>query len=170
MDKPLPVPQQVIRMARITTRPSQWEGHCSAAALLRLAPSLAEPYGEVAWKVTAVALAGGEFRIDCIIEGFLWRPVGSTSQREALALERRIRLVPHEDALPPIEDEPPDEDFILAPEALDVVELVEEEILLSLPPLILDATGVSDSALPEPVTRSSSPFSVLANLNTKRQS
>lgn len=156
------IPQQIIRPARLTSKIATWQGEVSAESLPRLADELVAPFGNVRWRVTAVATGGGQSKIHCIITGLLHLAVSDESAKEfPLELERTIRLVPNEALLPPIEDEPEDEDFIVAPESLDVVELVEEEVLLSLPPVLDDSILSHAEQSQKP-----SPFAALADLKS----
>jgi uncharacterized metal-binding protein YceD (DUF177 family) len=162
---------QIIRPEKLTLRAATWQGSVSAAALPRLVETLVAPHGEVRWRITAVATGGGHARIDCIIEGFLWRAHADSAEPQELALRRVLRLVPSEAQLPAIEDEPDDEDFIVAPEYIDVLELVEEEIILSLPSdtgMGAADNGMGDNELDDESDRErDSPFAALSTLKSR---
>lgn len=60
-----------------------------------------------------------------------------------LDIERMFVLVRDESELPPLEDEPDDEDYLVADKELDLSELVEDEVLLDIPGAPM---GVADPA------------------------
>lgn len=64
----------------------------------------------------------------------------------ALDIERMFVLVRKEEELPPLEDEPDDEDYLVADKELSLSELVEDEVLLDVPVAPSSVTAGADSS------------------------
>jgi len=75
-------------------------------------------------------------------------------------------LVEREEQLPPIEEEPEDEDYVVAGNKIAVLDLVEEAVILSLP-MVPRKPGLDPVAALATKERTS-PFSALAALKAKK--
>jgi uncharacterized protein len=113
-------------------------GTIEPGSLPRLHEVVAAPEGELHYRIegSLVNEHGSEVRrLRCIISGWVTLQCQTTLQllRHDLAIDRRLILVENEDRLPPVEEEPEDEDFIVAGRELDLTALVEDEVILDLP-------------------------------------
>ncbi len=107
--------------------------------LPRLKPFLTGKEGQIQYTVTGsetVDAAGRRARrLKCTISGWFLvaDPETLEPQQYDLSIKSRLVLVNEESELPPLEDEPADEDYVTLGEEIDIQELIEEEILLDLP-------------------------------------
>ena len=107
--------------------------------LPRLTPFLTGKEGQIQYTVTGsetVDAAGRRARrLKCTISGWFLvaDPESLEPQQYDLSIQSRLVLVNEESELPPLEDEPADEDYVTLGEEIDIQELIEEEILLDLP-------------------------------------
>jgi DUF177 domain-containing protein len=159
----------LIRPDRIAAKPRTWRGTFVPEDLERLAEALADARGELRYEVTAVLDRQRRKMVSCIIEGFVFLMCQKSLEafRHPISIEDRLVLVDDESALPAIEEESDTEDYVVADEPLDVRDLVEDAVLLSLPmvpckPGLEAASAASSAAEPRP-----SPFAALASLKKK---
>lgn len=127
--------QPLIHLDRLTDKGTLFEGVVRPGELESLADELASRDGELRYRVVA-RLDGARRRVvSCIIEGFVFLTCQSTFEafRHEVAIDDRLVLVESEEELPPFEEEGDREDFVVATEPVDVLGLVEEAVILSLP-------------------------------------
>ena len=164
------MPQEVlIHLDRITTKPQVWEGRFAPSELERLEDSLAGPHGELRFRITAGLDRQRRKVVSCIIEGFVFLTCQTSLEdfRHDVSISDRLVLVASEAELPPIEGESDAEDYLVADEPLDIRDLVEDAVLLSLP-MVPRKPGLGDApAGHEGVSRQPSPFAALAELKRK---
>lgn len=117
-----------------------WETRSDVAAFPRLAHEFTQ--GELFCRVDGAADAQGGMTLELTVRG----TVGLVCQRclgglsHAVQIERTLYLARNETELERL-DALPGGDAILAGEKLDLVELVEDEVLLSLPLAAMHAEG-----------------------------
>jgi uncharacterized protein len=108
--------------------------------------------------------------VSCIIEGFVFLTCQKSLEafRHEISISDRLVLVDDESALPSIEEESDAEDYVVADEPLDIRDLVEDAVLLSLPMVpckpgleAADAAGKRSAPV-------ESPFAALASLKRKK--
>jgi uncharacterized protein len=87
--------------------------------------------------------------------------------RHEVSIDDRLVLVDDESALPSIEEESDAEDFVVADEPLDIRDLVEDAVLLSLPMVPVKPGLEAVDAGAKPGERGQSPFAALASLKSK---
>lgn len=137
--QPLNSKADIIRVDAFTRRGETREGVMAPATLPRIRPFLAGDEGEIRFSLTGAQLndaGGGRKRtVKCIISGWflLFDPDTLEPVREAISIQSRLVLVSDESALPALEDEADDEDYVALGEQFAVADLIEEEILLDLP-------------------------------------
>ena len=160
----------LIHPEHIGAKPLAWQGTFTPGELERLEESLAGPEGELHYRITAVLDRQRRKVVSCIIEGFVFLTCQASLEafRHEVSIDERIVLVDSEAELPPIEEESDAEDYLVADEPLDIRDLVEDAVLLSLPmvprkPGLGEAQGGGESAPREP-----SPFAALAGLKRKK--
>jgi len=158
--------QQLIQLDRLTDKGTLFEGAIRPGDLENLADELASPDGELRYRVTARLDGARRHVVSCIIEGFVFLTCQSTFEafRHEVAIDDRLVLVESEEQLPPFEEEGDREDFVVATEPVDVLGLVEEAVILSLPmvprkPGFEPAPEAGDDRPGKP-----SPFAALAGL------
>ncbi len=159
----------LIDLDRIATKPQTWEGTFSPAQLERLEDSLAGLEGELRYRVAAQLDPRRRMVVSCIIEGFVFLTCQTSLERfrHDVSISDRLVLVATEAELPRIEEESDAEDYLVADEPLDIRDLVEDAVLLSLPmvprkPGLGEAPGGREGA-----SRKPSPFAALAELKRK---
>ena len=167
----------LIHTDRLRETPEVFEGDVTLDDFPRLAESIAEPPPELHFRVSARLDAQRRKVVSCIIEGFVFLTCQSTLEdfRHAISIDERIVLVDGEDKLPPIEEESDAEDYLVADGPVDVLDLVEDAILLSLP-MVPRKPGLGQAGKPPLAGTGSnveapvkeSPFAALASLK-KRQ-
>jgi DUF177 domain-containing protein len=157
----------LIHLDRFSSKPMVFEGTFSIADLARLEDTVANRDGELRYRVTATLDKQLRKVVSCIIEGFVFLTCQSSLEafRHAISLEDRLVLVDDESRLPPIEEEDDTEDYLVADEPLDIRDLVEDAVLLSLP-MVPRKPGLEQEGMAagKPAAQKESPFAALANL------
>ncbi len=128
-----------IQIERFTRQKQTISGQCRPGELPPLTDYLADDTGEIRFSFSGserTDAAGGQKQcIRCIISG--WFLVSDPSDlqpvRHDIAIDSRLVVVRDESALPPLEFESDDEDYIVCAAEMNVLERVAEEVLLSLP-------------------------------------
>ena len=163
--------EQLIYPDRITTKPIVFEGKVDIEEFPRLAETVADDRIDLKYKVIARLDPQHRKVVSCIIEGFVFLTCQTTLEafRHGISIDDRLVLVDDESQLPPIEEESDAEDYLVADEPLDVLDLVEDAVLLSLP-MIPRKPGVEEAAHGEaPKAVRESPFAKLASLKKRPQ-
>jgi len=152
---------------RLSARPEVLEGTFRPADLERLEDALANGDGELRYRITAVLDPQRRKRVSCIIEGFVFLTCRLSLEafRHEVSIHDRLILVDAESQLPPVEEESDTEDHLVADGPLDIRDLVEDAVLLSLPmmprkPGLQETKGGAEP----PAPREESPFAALASL------
>jgi uncharacterized protein len=162
----------LIHLDRIATKPFVLTGTFAPADLERLVDSVADERGELRYEVSAVLDRQRRKVVSCIIEGFVFLMCQKSLEafRHEISVRDRLILVDDEAQLPAIEEEGEGEDYVVADEPLDIRDLVEDAVLLSLPMVPRKPGLEGEGGAPEggdgPQARQS-PFSVLAGLRKK---
>src|SRR3954471_12666761 len=162
---------------RLSERPQVLEGTFTPADLERLEDSLANDQGELRYRIAAHLDPQRRKVVSCIIEGFVFLTcqVSLEAFRHAVEIHDRLILVEDESQLPPVEAESETEDHLVADGPLDIRDLVEDAVLLSLPMMPrkpgLEAAGEAKGGPgaegTAPREEKSSPFAALAGLKRK---
>ena len=152
----------------LSTRPQVLEGIFHPDDLERLQDSLANDQGELRYRIAAQLDPQRRKIVSCIIEGFVFLTCQTSLEafRHAIAIDDRLVLVDDESQLPPVEAESDTEDHLVADGPLDIRDLVEDAVLLSLP-MIPRKPGLGEAPAgggEEGVAREESPFAALARL------
>ena len=152
--------------SHLTAKPQVFEGTFRPADLERLEDSLANGEGELRYRIEARLDPQRRKVASCIIEGFVFLTCQSSLEafRHAVSIGEKLVLVDDESQLPPMEEESETEDYLVADEPLDIRDLVEDAVLLSLPmmprkPGLEEAKGGADED-----AGGQSPFAALASL------
>ena len=156
---------------RISSKPLVFKGRFVPADLDRLQDAVAGEGGELRYEITASLDRQRRRVVSCIIEGFVFLICQNTLEafRHEISIRDRLVLVDDESGLPSVEEESEDEDYVVADEPLDVRDLVEDAVLLSLP-MIPRKPGSEGVARPEPqVGTKPSPFAALASLKKSKR-
>lgn len=167
-----PVSLGVVNIDRFTRLEQRVEGRSAPGTFPRLREVLVFPDGELNYRVEGHLLArpdGSQQRsVRCIITGWVTLQCQTTlrSMRYPLAIDRRLVLVETEAELPALEEEPEDEDYVVASHELDLTGLVEDEVILDLPmiPRSVESSAEAQNEEDSAAGSSSSPFAVLAAL------
>jgi uncharacterized protein len=156
---------------RISSKPTVMEGTFSPADLERLEDSLADDRGELRYRVTARLDPRRGKVVSCIIEGFVFLTCQTSLEpfRHDVSIEERLVLVESEDRLPAIEEESETEDYLVAGEPLDIRDLVEDAVLLSLPMVPRKPGLEAPKGDREDAVRKESPFAALASLKKDKR-
>jgi len=160
----------LIHPDRITPAGTLFEGTVKPGDLPRLLPELANPEGELHYRVTARLDDNQRQVVSCIIDGFVFLTCQRTMEvfRYAVEVQDRLVLVGSESELPPIEGENDEEDFVVATDPLDPLGLVEDAVLLALP-MVPRKPGTGPAAEGnEAGSGTPSPFAALASLKATR--
>ena len=186
--KVAPSMSAILQVERFTRQKLSISGHYVPRQLRRLAEYLAGDEGEIHFSLTGneiTDLTGGHKRcIKCTISGwfFVADPGTLKPLRHDLSIESRLVVVKDESALPPLELESEDEDYIICASGMNVMERIEEEILLDLPAALarhagptgksakIAAKSVNKAEAMTPVDATNarvSPFARLAELKKK---
>jgi uncharacterized protein len=154
---------------RITDKPDVRTGTFSPGELERLEDSVANGEGELRYRITAVLDAHRRKRLSCIIEGFVFLTCQASLEafRHEVSVDDRLVLVDDESQLPPVEEENDEEDHLVADEPLDIRDLVEDAVLLSLP-MFPRKPGLEEAPLPKEDEPRESPFAALARLKSRK--
>lgn len=159
----------VIHLDRIAEKPLVFEGDLRPGEAPRLQDALANGEGALHYKVSARLDRQRRKVVSCIIEGFVFLTCQTTLEafRHAVSIDDRLVLVDDESRLPPIEEESDAEDYMVADQPLDVLGLVEDAVLLSLP-MVPRKPGLEEPHEKKPAGRAESPFAALASLKKRK--
>jgi uncharacterized protein len=160
----------LIHPERIAEKPLVFSGSAILDDLPRLEESLANGDCELNYRVTAQLDRERRKVVSCIIEGFVFLTCQSTLEafRHAISIDDRLVLVDDESALPPIEEESDAEDYLVVDGPLDVLDLVEDAVLLSLPMVPRKPGWEESKGAGKPQKESGpSPFAALASLKKR---
>ena len=152
-------------------------GTLAILGLERLADLVQSPDGDIHYVATGRTLTGADGsvlrKLELHVHGSVFLPGESQDAywEHELEIKRIFVLVRSEAELPPLEDEPEDEEYLVVDNELDLSALVEDEVLLDLPvaPLGLpESTGTGsgepDGAVEGDAEVKVSPFAALASL------
>ncbi|QJR11130.1 hypothetical protein DSM104443_02201 [Usitatibacter rugosus] len=144
------------------TKPKVWKGVLKPGELPRVADLVASPEGELRYEVSGFLDKQRRKLVSCIIKGFaqLTCRVSMEDFRYDIDVEDRLVLVDDESALPPIEMESEEEDFVVAEVPLDVRNLVEDAVILALP-MIPRKPGIEEVPKVDDKPPRESPFAAL---------
>ena len=134
----------------------------------RLGDMLADARGELRYQVSAALDRQRRKVVSCIIEGFVFLMCQKSLEafRHEVTVHDRLVLVDDEAALPSIDEESDTEDHVVADEPLDIRDLVEDAVLLSLP-MVPCKPGLESADAGKAAARGESPFAALASLKRK---
>ena len=154
---------------RISTKPQSFTGTLAPGDLERLAESLADGRGELRYEVTAVLDRQQRKVASCIIEGFVFLLCQKSLEafRHSISVHDKLVLVDNEAQLPAIEAESDTEDYVVADGPLDIRDLIEDAVLLSLPMVPVKPGLEAGQAVPKVAVPKESPFAALASLKKK---
>jgi uncharacterized metal-binding protein YceD (DUF177 family) len=140
---------QVITTRLIKSTPQTFEGKLRIEDCPRVQEFSANATGVIEYQLETRQTASGKKKIHYKIMGFV-KILQASGEYQQFDLDQtaRLHLVDREEDLPPLEEEPEDEDTIVAPKTIVVAELIEEEVLLSLPGA-LGSIDFDDDALKE---------------------
>lgn len=159
----------IVDPARFAREQSRLTGTLTLAQLPRLADVLFDHAGSVSYEVAGYTRGNGQPALHIALAADLALRCQRCLERLALHLdvERDLVLVANASAVDPGDDEDDDIDTIPRVAALDLLQLIEEEMVLSLP---MAARHPEDGCTAQPaaseVGKSASPFSALAGLKT----
>ena len=159
----------VIHPERIAERPQVFEGTAGADDLPGLEDSVANDQLELRYKVTARLDRQRRKVVSCIIEGFVFLTCQASLEafRHAVSIDERLVLVDRESELPPFEEESDAEDYMVVDGPIDVLDLVEEAVLLSLP-MVPRKPGLEGADVAKPdAGKRESPFAALERMRRK---
>lgn len=148
----------------------QVSGSLPIGGMDRLADLVLSPEGDVHYVATGRIVTGADGtvlrKISLKVRGSLLLPGEGPDSvwTHELDIERVFVLVRSEAELPALEDEPDDEDYVVADRELNLSELVEDEVLLDLPARADGMTGGTDSNGEPDGTEKKNPFAALAVL------
>jgi uncharacterized protein len=154
----------------ISEKPQSFVGRFAPAELDRLDEVLADDRGELRYEVTAVLDRQRRKVVSCIIEGFVFLLCQKSLEafRHEVSVHDRLVLVDDEAQLPAIEEESDTEDYVVADGPLDIRDLVEDAVLLSLPMVPVKPGLEATQAGPKVAEPKESPFAALASLRKKK--
>ncbi len=159
----------LIRIDRLSAKPTLFKGTFVPADLERLQDEVADERGELRYQVSASLDPQRRKVVSCIIEGFVFLICQNSLDafRHEISIHDRLVLVDDESRLPSVEEESDTEDYVVADGVLDIRDLVEDAVLLSLPmvPRKPGVEGVVKAGAP--AQGKESPFSKLASLKKK---
>ena len=152
----------IIDPTTFATKAKVYTGTLTGSDLVDLDERVAGPGGELKYEVTAVLDKQRRKVVSYIIKGFaqLTCQVSMESFRHEVEISERLVLVDHESQLPPIEMESDEEDFMVAAGPLDLRDLVEDAVILSLP-MIPRKPGIEEVPKVADTPRRESPFAAL---------
>ena len=154
---------------RIADKPQVFQGTLVPGELPRLGEEVAKLEGELHYKVTARRDRQRRKVVSCIIEGFVFLTCQTSLEdfRHGVSIDDRLVLVDTEAELPPIEEESDAEDYLVADGPLDILGLVEDAVLLSLP-MVPRKPGLEEREAEPPLRAAGeSPFAALASLRKR---
>ncbi|MCA2998851.1 MAG: DUF177 domain-containing protein [Rhodocyclaceae bacterium] len=149
-----------VSVDRLTRLKQVVEGEFAPLELPELADFLASPNGQVRYRITGNSLPDQsgrqQKRLQCIISGWfdVMDPVTLAPSRFELDIDSRVVVVASEDALPPLEDEADDEDYIVCGQDFDLKAHVQEEVLLAIPTTTPRSRALPETKLPKSLRRS----------------
>ncbi len=156
---------------RLCAKAIELAGTFVPSDLERLEGELANGDGELRYRISALLDRQRRKVVSCTIEGFVFLTCQSSLDafRHEISISDRLVLVDSESQLPPVEEESDEEDYLVADEPLDIRDLVEDAVLLSLPmvprkPGLESKAGGAGDAAP----RKESPFAALAGLKKRK--
>ena len=161
----------LIHPERIAAKPDVRAGTFTPADLERLEDSVANGEGELRYRITAVLDKHRRKSLSCIIEGFVFLTCQASLEtfRHPVKVADRLVLVDDESQLPAIEEESDEEDYLVADESLDIRDLVEDAVLLSLP-MVPRKPGLEEAPVAgKQDGPGESPFAALASLKQRKQ-
>jgi DUF177 domain-containing protein len=159
----------LIHPERLTDKPIVFEGTVDLEDFPRLEEALANDQLELRYKVSTYLDRHRRKVVSCTIEGFVFLTCQTTLEafRHGISIDDRLVLVEKESQLPPIEEESDAEDYLVASEPLDVLDLVEDAVLLALP-MVPRKPGLEEGGSGEaPKRAKESPFAALASLKKR---
>ncbi len=140
------------------------EGGFAVKDLPRLLESLAASDGEIRYRIQGRYKANDKPVLECHISGSVvlqcQRCLGE--MLHPVDIDSRLVLVSSEAGLPDTQDEPDEVDTIVSSHEMNVAELVEEEILLSLP--MIPRHAICESATAGQSEKTHAGFTALAAL------
>jgi uncharacterized protein len=161
----------LIHPERLSDKPDVRAGSFTPADLERLEDSVASGEGELRYRITAFLDKHRRKRLSCIIEGFVFLTCQASLEtfRHPVKVEDHLVLVDDESQLPPIEQESDEEDYLVVDEPLDIRDLVEDAVLLSLP-MFPRKPGLEEAPVAgkEEEAPRESPFAALASLKPRK--
>jgi uncharacterized metal-binding protein YceD (DUF177 family) len=146
-----------IYTAQIKSSPKSYSGVLDISGCERVQEFSLNATGEIQFALETRMDSGGKKRIQYKIAGFVMiLQASGEAKRFDINHSAKLVLVDREEDLPPLEDEPEDEDTIVAPPIIDIGELIEDEVLLCLPGAagyvgIADSFDEDESDLPHDV-------------------
>ena len=163
--------QYLLYPDRLADKPLELAGTFTPAELERLEDVVADGRGELRYRITARLDPQRRKVASCIIEGFVFLTCQRSLEafRHDISISDRLVLVDSESQLPAVQDESDEEDYLVADEPLDIRDLVEDAVLLSLP-MVPRKPGMEEAPMagaeqePKP-----SPFASLASLKQRKQ-
>jgi len=152
----------IIDPATFATKPKVYKGALTGSDLVDLDERVAGPEGGLQFEVAAGLDKQRRKVVSYIIKGFaqLTCQVSMESFRHEVDISERLVLVDDESQLPPIEMESDEEDFMVADGPLDLRDLVEDAVILSLP-MIPRKPGIEEVPKVADAPRRESPFAAL---------
>jgi uncharacterized protein len=159
----------LIHPERISDKPDTRQGTFTPADLERLEDSVANAEGKLEYRITAVLDKQRRKRVSCIIKGFVFLTCQASLEtfRHDVSVDDRLVLVDDESELPPVEEESDEEDYLVADEPLDIRDLVEDAVLLSLP-MVPRKPGLEEAPVGDrEKTPRESPFAALESLKKR---
>ena len=145
-------------------------GTLAVQGMERLADLVQSPDGDIHYVATGRTLTGADGsvlrKLELHVHGSVFLPGESQDAywEHELEIKRVFVLVRSEAELPPLEDEPEDEDYLVVDNELDLSALVEDEVLLDLPVAPVGLPGAAESGEQEGESERVSPFAALASL------
>ncbi len=160
----------LIHPDRLHETPTVFEGDFDLEEFPRLAEALAEGGAKLHYRVAASLDKQRRKVVSCIIEGFVFLTcqVSLEEFRHGISIDERLVLVDNESQLPSIQEESDAEDYLVADGPVDVLDLVEDAILLSLP-MIPRKPGVEATGAKKEKGTQESPFAALASLKKRSE-
>lgn len=144
----------LVSVDRLTRLKQVVEGQFAPVELPELADFLASSEGHINYRISGNSLTDQsgrqQKRLQCIISGWfdVMDPITLAPSRFELDIESRLVLVASEEALPPLEDEADDEDYIVCGQDFDLKAHVQEEVLLAIPTTMPRAQALPETKLP----------------------
>lgn len=146
-------------------------GRISALELGRVVDYLSPEGGDLQYALKGNLDAQGVPSLSLHLHGWLGlvchRCLGPL--RFALDTQARFVLVRTEAELPPVEEERDDVDYLVADSALDVMAIIEDEVLLSLPMAPVHEEGQCANDVRAAREQKESPFKVLQGLKRAKE-